>query len=104
MQHQYVLKSQLLWSSVCMFNAKWHNTHQVYAHFPKKSRSHLTILGIRIVTWSKSSTEDGESLGSTLQNLVTMATWCLELVHSWNIYTCNTCCSKWSPTVAMHKR
>lgn len=39
-----------------------------------KSRSHLEILGARRVTQTKFQTEDPETWGDTVQNLVAMAT------------------------------
>jgi len=41
--------------------------------FSKKSRSSLEISG----------TEDSQTLGTTLQNLITWVTWCLGFVHPW---------------------
>jgi hypothetical protein len=43
--------------------------------FQKKSRSHITFLGARKVTTSKSCIEDPQILGVTVQNLATRATW-----------------------------
>jgi len=44
------------------------------AQILQKSRSHLKILGTRRVTCSKSHTEDPQTLGATVQNLVTTVT------------------------------
>ena len=51
------------------------------AHILQKSRSHLKILDARIVSWSKFCTEDPQILGTTIQSLVVMATWCPEFMH-----------------------
>jgi hypothetical protein len=48
----------------------------------QKCRSHLKILGASRMTRSKFHTEDPQILGVTVENLVTRATWCTELVYS----------------------
>lgn len=53
-------------------------------NFPK-SRSHLKILRIRRLTWSKLRTENPQIWGTTVQNLVTMVTWCPGFVHLWTM-------------------
>ena len=40
-----------------------------------KFRSHLKILGAKMVTWSKFHTEEPKMLGATAQNLVVRVTW-----------------------------
>lgn len=47
----------------------------------KKSRSHLKILDTRKVMWGKFCADDWQILGTTLQNLVTMVTWCPGFMH-----------------------
>jgi len=44
-------------------------------HVFQKSRSHYRILGSVKVTWSKSHTEDGQIIATTVQNWVTQKTW-----------------------------
>ena len=48
----------------------------------QKSSSHLQLLGVTRVTWSKFHIEDPQILGATVQNLVARATWCPGFVHS----------------------
>ena len=49
----------------------------------QKSRCHLKILGARNVTWNQVHTEDPQTLGVTVQNLVVWAIWQLEFGHPW---------------------
>lgn len=49
----------------------------------QKSRSHLKILGVRSMTWSKLHTEDQQILDATTQNLAPMTTSCPGILHSW---------------------
>ena len=55
------------------------------AQLIQKLRSSLKLLGVRWVTWSKFHTEDPRTLGTTIQNLVTMTTLTTGFVHPWYI-------------------
>jgi hypothetical protein len=47
----------------------------------QESRNHLKIPGARRMTWSKFHSEDPQTLGTTIQNLVTTVTWHPAIVH-----------------------
>jgi len=47
----------------------------------KKCRRHLTILGVRKMTWKRIHAEDPQALGTTVQNVVTVVIWCLGFVY-----------------------
>lgn len=47
----------------------------------EKCRSYHKFQGARPVTCSKFHTKDPQIIGVTVQNLVTMANWCLGFVH-----------------------
>jgi hypothetical protein len=61
----------------CVFNSPQDK------NFPKKSSSHLEVLGTRRVTRSKFRTDDLLILGATVQNLLATANWCPRSVHPW---------------------
>jgi hypothetical protein len=78
----------MLLSSLCaVFEIKWDvfvcihwwsishfNSAEKYMHIlQQESRSHFTILGVRMVAWSQLCTNDPQILGTTVQNLVTWA-------------------------------
>jgi hypothetical protein len=61
------------------------------AHISQKCRSHVKLLGARMVTWSKFHTKDPQILGAAIQNSVAMATWRPGFVHpcaalGWNMF------------------
>jgi hypothetical protein len=47
----------------------------------QKSRSHIKIVGITMMTYNKIHIEDPQILGAMIQLSVTRATWCPGLVH-----------------------
>ena len=46
-----------------------------WAQIFQKLGRHIKIKGARMVKWGKFNTEDPQSLRTTVQNLVAMATW-----------------------------
>jgi len=51
------------------------------AHIFQKSKSHLKILGARLVAWSMFLSVDTQILGTTAQNFIIWATWRPEFWH-----------------------
>jgi hypothetical protein len=45
---------------------------------------HPTILGARVVTWSKFHAKEPQILGTTPQSLVAMPAWHLRFVYAWS--------------------
>jgi hypothetical protein len=48
-----------------------HRSAQIF----QKSRKQVKIVGVGMVTWSKFSNRDPQTLGAIVQNLVARATW-----------------------------
>jgi hypothetical protein len=57
------------------------------AHKFWKSPTDVNVLADRLVIWSKFQTEDPEIHGTTLKNLVSLATWVPRFVDPWQYLT-----------------
>ena len=53
-----------------------------------RPKSHLKILGAKVVTRNKFNTEDPKILGATVQNVFTTKIWRLGFVYLWLKYLC----------------